>query len=409
IGETHIRKLTGLGIDAEGMRRILNAHKSDPAQVHGLIDQLSHIRASLPAGEAESLLNGFLKIQNFAELAADLHSVIRQAQSPEIAAQLLHSIVNLGHSYGDALTHLKQYLEGSSLQQQQDLSLLLSNISAEGQHKVFALLTDMNSTLRNLNYNADDARQFIAQLINLAANGAVKQHVDLINRSQAMLNALAKLPDSAERQQVLAHLVDTLVEGGKPLDHALDIRAASRALGSDGSLSDTTLQRFAENIRNKQPMAGGDAFRLHIEDAMQAWKTFAADPANRYFVELLNKVSNFEFDTRKGKRQVAELSDQDKALLAEIEPWFRHLTDPQQADPTNTDPARRQPLTQAQQLTLLARLLSYGMQGAEHIDSADVLRHVQSEVRDEVVGARAEPDFIESTRRVMREMGFSEE
>jgi len=402
-----LRRLDALALTPEESRRILNSSK-DPDVVHKLIADLAGLHSRLPEEHANALMTALLKIQNFTDLVPDLLRMANDVGEPDIVHGLLSSIMNLGQHYAQAIQRMQDFIARTAgdTDQLRDLSNLFSLIAAGGQIKVLGLLGDLRTTMTHMNLSEADAQLFIARLVNLAASGIVKQHVDLLNRAQSLLNALAKLPDGPDKQLVVEHIVNTLINGAKPRDHALDIRAASRDLADDGSLSDSTLQRFAENIRNKQPMSGGDAFRLRVEEAEQNWKIFEADPQNKYFVDLLKQVSGMEIDTPSGKRRVADLTAQDKALLAEIEPWFRHLTDPQQADPTHTDPRRRQPLTESQQLALLARLLVIGMRGAEHLDSADVVRHLESEIREEVVGVRAEPDFIAETRKAMIEMKF---
>ncbi|MEW5755365.1 MAG: hypothetical protein AB1810_03600 [Pseudomonadota bacterium] len=383
--------LARLGLSAAEMRSVVLAHKETAATTR-LIGDLRAIADAVPAGTERAVLAELVRRADLSDLAPVLRDAATRALDADAALTLMASVL-LQPSHHLALAeNLRNFLAQASPAQQADLVRLIDDIGIEGQGSLLRLLGELRSRISNLSPNNNDPHSFAATLIGLAANAGIKQKVDLINRTHDLLAALEKLPRSPERDAVVNHIVDGLLSGADPHGHALDIRAAARAV-ADGELAPATLQRFAENIKAGPFMSGGDAFRLHVEECLKAWGDFSLQ--HPMFADLLKRVT-----------LTPPLTDEHRALLTEMEPWFSHIV----ASDWFAQRMKASGRTPDQEmLDLLQQILTTGLRGQTGITNFDTLRHIMQELRLTVVDTLAEPDLIARVRAQMERAGYSPE
>lgn len=391
LADTDLHVLTGLGLTASEMRQVVLTHKA-AADTRRLIGDLRAIADALPAGSERATLTDIVSRKNRADLVPLLRATSGRATDADSARILLNSVLRQPKHHVELARNLDGFLRQATPEQQADLVRLLDDIGMEGQSTLLKLLGEINARFASLQPDNHDPHGFAATLINLAASGSIKQKIDLLNRTHALLEALAQLPASAARDKVTNHIVDGLLGGGSALTHAFDIRAAAHSL-QDGKLPPATLQRFADNIDLKQPMSGGNAFRLHVEESLREWSDFAKQRPE--FADLLQRV-----------KTVPPLTDEQRALLADMEPWFSHIVASEwfaqrmRDDGHNRDQAM---------LELLGHILKTGLRGQNGITSFDTLRHIMQELRLTVVDTLAEPDLIARVKEQMHKAGYSTE
>lgn len=392
-----LNRLASLDLSPQQMRTVLGSHDSAEG-VAGMIDQLNKVAAVLPAEQRSLLLSGLADRRDFTQLTALLDATVRSAPDATSAAQLVGAVISLRGHHLDAAASINQLLSTASAEQAGDFARLMDSIGSEGRQSLLNLMGEMRSTFDGLKPDNNDSFAAIAGLIRIASSGDVHQRVDLFNRTHNLLSALAELPDSAARRDVVNHIVDGLISGKDPLAHALDIRAASRLL-EEGKLSAHTLERFHTSLGESQSLSGGDAFQLHLRDKLNAWPDF--DAKHHDFAEMLLKVvADLNEDG------LATLSDSQRAALADLEPWLGHITSTdwfaarvKQSGNSSAEEAR----------LLLSEVIQAGLRGRTDINNLDTLRHIMQEVRQKTVEAAGEPKLNEEVKQEMARLGLSEE
>lgn len=384
-----LNRLASLELSPADMRKVLRSHDT-PEGVAGMIDQLNRVVAVLPAEQRSQLLGALASRRDFTELTSLLDTTVSRSPDATSAAQLVGAVLSLRAHHLDAATSINQLLRTASAEQAGDFARLMDSIGSEGRLSLINLMGEMRSTFEGLKPDNDDSFAAIAGLIRIASSGDVQQRIDLLNRTHNLLSALAELPDSTARREVVNHIVDGLISGSDPLAHALDIRAASRLL-DDGKLSAQTLERFHTALGESQTLSGGDAFQLHLQDKLNAWPDLVARNAD--FAEMLTRMT-------------PDLSDAQRAALADLEPWFSHIIGSdwfaarvKQSGNSAADEAQ----------IMLGEIINAGLRGRTEIRNLDTIRHVMQEMRQKTVEAGDEPDLNAEVRKEMARLGFSEE
>ncbi len=392
-----LNRLASLDLSPQQMRTVLGSH--DTAEgVAGMIDQLNKVAAVLPAEQRSQLLGALADRRDFTQLTSLLDTTVRDAPDDISAAQLVGAVISLRGHHLDAAASINQLLSQASAEQAGDFARLMDSIGSEGRQSLINLMGEMRSTFDGLKPDNNDSFAAIAGLIRIASSGDVHQRVDLFNRTHNLLSALAELPDSAARRDVVNHIVDGLISGKDPLAHALDIRAASRILNKEKSPADA-LVRFNESLSDNGTISGGDAFQLHLRDKLGEWDDFKAKYGN--FAEMLENATSKMLKTAD-----EDMQKKQTAALADLEPWFSHITSTDwfaaRVKQSGNSPAEEARL-------LLSEVIQAGLRGRTDINNLDTLRHIMQEMRQKIIEVVGEPDLNAEVKKEMARLGLSEE
>ena len=384
-------ELLALGLGGAEIRKVLSAHDTAEA-THGLVEHLRDIAAALPEGSAGPILKELIRRDALPELASRLHEATALLGGDAPNAKLLaEAVVMLEGRHLDAIDAVLQFMKQALPEQRTDFVQLLGEIKdGNGRIRLLDLMAQLRTNPpRNLPQGTD-IQALLAGLVGAAAT--VHHKVDLFERADVLLRAIASAPESPARTQVLEHIAKSLAHGADDImrDHALDISAAAE-LATSGTLALATLRQFAEAIAKDGLMSGGDAFQLHLREKLAEWPAFKTGYPE--FAKLLEAT-------------FPRLGDAERAVLADLQPWFSHVVKSewfqQRVRAAGGD-------ADAVMSKLLRDVVAQGLNAKGGLANLDGLRHIMREMRETVIDSLPEPHFVAEVQELMRAIGYSEE
>lgn len=347
LSNREVNRLLALGLDPVQLRSILKSGEQDAAATRRNVRQLLALARQLPEAQRSATLSQLMNKQDYLSLLPKLGASARlMGNDPAGALQVVNAILGLPahrNAHADALHTL-------------------------------------------LHRATPEQRLAIAEHLDTLGPGS---RSSLLLQSQQLLRALAALPATHQRQQVMDYVISGFASRDAS-DHSKDIRAAVRALDPSGGLHPATLQRFADNLSNRQPMSGGDAFRIHLEDKAAQWDSFRTAPESKDFARLL-------------EQEMGHLPHEQMAALADLHPWFRHI---ENSDYFQQRMQQNGTTAEQTRIELLHEIVDGGLRGRPDISNHDTLRHILSEVRQYAAGSGKEPNFDAEVATHLARMGI---
>ncbi len=347
LSNREVNRLLALGLDPVQLRSILKSGGTDANVTRANVRQLLALARQLPEAQRSATLSQLMNKQDYLSLLPKLGASARLMGNDPVAAQKI----------ADAILGLPAH----------------RNTHADALHNL-------------LHRASPDQRQQIADLLDNLGPGS---RSSLLLQSQQLLRAMESMPATAQRQTVIEYILSGF-SSREPADHAKDIRAAVRAVDSAGGMSPALIQRFADSISNKQPMSGGDAYRIHLEDKLGQWGDFRTAPESKDFAHLL-------------EQEMGHLPKEQMAALADLHPWFRHIV----ASEFFQNRLKQSGNSEADEQALLLReLIGIGLGKRTDISSHDALRSILSVTRQYAAGSGREPDFDARVAAELTRMGI---
>ena len=384
-GAEHIGKLLSVSSDVSIQRNLVGiaAASADP-RVY--VEAMVKIKAAL--GDADQ--TGIIKV------------LARNISGADDLATTIARLVNLKLDDSARLDIVNQVLDRVGVID-----------SPEYRKKFLTSVDTFNAIAARLGINAEHTAKSLKNLLILAKESKIR--FEFMDTANGFLKTLADQHADPNAKKLLEHIKTILTSAdavpdalNKPFIDLIDDLKQVPGMYERTADKAGLLKTLAETAATKQNMLGGNPTELRIQVAESRWPDFAAK--NPDFVKLLIA-------------ETPHLSPRQRALLADVQPWFDHIV--------GTDWFNNMYLAQAggdknaAKAALMRDLVNDAGLGNKTLSDRsadDFRRHLESAVRESAALTRTtefvttksgqlhnqEMDFYSLIREQMRELGFSD-